>query len=29
VADGFLRLSIGCEPVEALWADIEAALDSL
>lgn len=28
VADGFVRLSIGCEPTEALWADIRSALDS-
>jgi cystathionine gamma-lyase len=26
VADGFIRLSIGVEPVEALWSAIEAAL---
>lgn len=26
VADGFIRLSIGCEPTEALWAEIESAL---
>jgi cystathionine gamma-lyase len=26
VADGFIRLSVGVEPVEALWAAIEAAL---
>ena len=29
VADGFVRLSIGCEPVEALWADLSEALDGL
>ncbi|MEO9969394.1 MAG: cystathionine gamma-lyase [Hyphomonadaceae bacterium] len=26
VADGFIRLSIGCEPAEALWAEIDRAL---
>jgi cystathionine gamma-lyase len=26
VAPGFIRLSVGCEPVEALWAEIERAL---
>ena len=26
VAPGFVRLSVGCEPVEELWAAIEAAL---
>jgi len=26
VADGFVRLSVGCEPAEALWAEIESAL---
>jgi cystathionine gamma-lyase len=26
VAEGFVRLSIGCEPTEALWSDIESAL---
>lgn len=29
VAPGFLRLSVGCEPFDALWADIEQALDSV
>lgn len=29
VLAGAVRLSIGCEPVEALWAEIEAALDAL
>jgi cystathionine gamma-lyase len=29
VAPGFVRLSVGCEPVEELWAAIEAALDAL
>ena len=28
VADGFIRLSAGCEPIEPLWRDIEAALDA-
>ncbi|TKT80159.1 cystathionine gamma-lyase [Aquamicrobium sp. LC103] len=27
VDDGFVRLSVGCEPTEALWAAIEQALD--
>ena len=27
VADGFIRLSVGVEPLEPLWAAIEAALD--
>lgn len=27
VAPGFVRLSVGCEPVEELWRAIEAALD--
>ena len=27
VPEGLLRLSIGLEPVEALWADLEQALD--
>ncbi|RMF39802.1 MAG: cystathionine gamma-lyase [Alphaproteobacteria bacterium] len=27
VAEGFIRLSIGCEPAEALWAGLAAALD--
>lgn len=29
VADGFVRLSVGCEPAEALWAEIASALDGL
>lgn len=29
VADGFVRLSVGCEPTEALWADLEEALRRL
>ena len=29
VADGFVRLSVGCEPTEVLWAEIERALLSL
>jgi len=29
VADGFIRLSVGCEPVEALWRDMQRSLDSL
>jgi cystathionine gamma-lyase len=29
VAEGFIRLSVGCEPVEPLWRDIEAALAAL
>jgi cystathionine gamma-lyase len=29
VADGFIRLSIGCEPTEVLWSGIERALGSL
>jgi cystathionine gamma-lyase len=27
VADGFIRLSVGCEPTEALWTEISQALD--
>lgn len=27
VPEGFVRLSVGCEPLEALWADLSAALD--
>ena len=27
VAPGFVRLSVGCEPVEELWAALEAALE--
>ncbi|HEU0257610.1 MAG TPA: cystathionine gamma-lyase [Microbacteriaceae bacterium] len=29
VAEGFVRLSVGCEPVEALWADLVHALDAV
>ena len=29
VAEGLVRLSIGCEPAEILWADISQALQSL
>lgn len=29
VPEGFVRLSVGCEPAEALWAALEAALDPL
>jgi len=29
VAPGFVRLSVGCEPTEALWDAIEASLDRL
>ncbi|HUN91469.1 MAG TPA: cystathionine gamma-lyase [Burkholderiaceae bacterium] len=29
VAAGFIRLSIGCEPTEALWRDLAASLDGL
>jgi cystathionine gamma-lyase len=29
VAEGFIRLSVGCEPLEPLWGDIERALDAL
>jgi len=29
VPEGFVRLSVGCEPVEALWSDLKAALDGL
>ena len=28
VAPGFVRLSVGCEPAEELWAAIEASLDA-
>lgn len=27
VAEGFVRLSVGCEPLQPLWADLERALD--
>lgn len=29
VAPGFVRLSVGCEPVEELWKEMKAALDEL
>jgi cystathionine gamma-lyase len=29
VAAGFIRLSVGCEPIEALWSDLKASLDRL
>jgi cystathionine gamma-lyase len=29
VAEGFIRVSVGCEPVQALWRDMEQALDGL
>jgi cystathionine gamma-lyase len=29
VADGFIRLSVGCEPLEALWRDMQRSLDAL
>ncbi len=29
VAEGFIRLSIGCEPTESLWAEMKSALDRL
>lgn len=29
VAPGFVRLSIGCEPAEALWSEIGATLDGI
>ena len=29
VAPGFVRMSVGCEPVNALWHEIEAALESV
>lgn len=29
VPEGFIRLSVGCEPTEALWDEVKAALDSL
>jgi len=28
VAAGFIRLSVGCEPLEPLWRDLQAALDA-
>ncbi|MEO1406241.1 MAG: cystathionine gamma-lyase [Pseudomonadota bacterium] len=27
IPDGFIRLSVGCEPLEPLWSDIERALN--
>jgi cystathionine gamma-lyase len=29
VSPGFIRLSVGCEPAEALWDDMRAALDGI
>jgi cystathionine gamma-lyase len=29
VAEGYVRLSVGCEPAEALWSDLAQALGSL
>jgi cystathionine gamma-lyase len=29
VADGFVRLSVGCEPLEELWKEMKTALDGL
>jgi cystathionine gamma-lyase len=29
VAPGFIRLSVGCEPLEPLWRDLAAALDQV
>jgi len=29
VPEGFVRLSVGCEPLEALWSDMRASLDGL
>lgn len=29
VAEGYVRLSVGCEPTEALWEEINAVLDAL
>ena len=29
VPPGFVRLSVGCEPVEELWQAIEASLDKI
>jgi cystathionine gamma-lyase len=28
VAEGFIRLSVGCEPTEVLWQAIEQALSA-
>ncbi len=29
VAEGYVRFSVGCEPLEALWQDVEHALDAV
>jgi cystathionine gamma-lyase len=29
VTPGFIRLSVGCEPGEVLWRDVQAALDGI
>jgi len=29
VDEGFIRLSVGCEPTEALWRDLQRSLDAL
>jgi cystathionine gamma-lyase len=29
VAEGFIRLSVGCEPLEPLWRDLSTALDAI
>ena len=29
VPEGFIRLSVGCEPIEPLWQDVKRALDAL
>ena len=29
VPEGFIRLSVGCEPLEALWRDLQRSLDAL
>ena len=29
VAEGFIRLSVGCEPVESLWRDMQQSLDAI
>jgi len=29
VAEGFIRLSVGCEPLEPLWSDLERSLGAL
>jgi cystathionine gamma-lyase len=28
VPEGFIRLSVGCEPTEVLWTEIRRALDT-